>query len=149
MGKGGHKYSGLCRGVLLLCWVGLRMENERPRRGRGDQPRPGELSISGSHIEGASRPAPGTHPLCPQTWASGHLMCHLQTGWPRDFPSGPVVKNPPCKPGDVGSISGQGTGIPHATGQLSPRAATRESTHHNETSTSHLRIKILRLDTAK
>ena len=145
MGKGEHKYSGLCRGVLLLRWVGLRMENERPRR-------PAQawwLSISGSHIERASCPAPGTHPLCPQTWASCRLMCHLQTGWPGDFPSGPVVKNPPCKAGDVGLIPGQGTGIPHATGQLSPRAATRESMHHNETSTSHLRIKILRLDTAK
>ena len=24
----------------------------------------------------------------------------------QDFPSGPVVKNPPCNAGDVGSISG-------------------------------------------
>ena len=45
----------------------------------------------------------------------------------RDFPGGPVVKNPPYKAGDAGSIPGQGTKIPHATGQLSPCTSTRES----------------------
>ena len=65
----------------------------------------------------------------------------------RDFPSGPVVKNPPCNAGDVSSIPGQGTKIPHASGQLSlcantteptgpqlernPRAATKEPTCHS------------------
>ena len=44
----------------------------------------------------------------------------------RDFPGGPVVKNPPSSAGDVGSIPGQGTKIPHAAGQLSPRIATTE-----------------------
>ena len=44
----------------------------------------------------------------------------------RDFPSGAVVKNPPCHTRDVGSIPGRGTKIPHAAGQLSPRAATSE-----------------------
>ena len=29
----------------------------------------------------------------------------------RDFPGGPVVKNPPCNAGEVGSIPGQGTKI--------------------------------------
>ena len=33
-----------------------------------------------------------------------------------------MVKNPPYNAGDMGSIPGQGTKIPHATGQLSPRA---------------------------
>ena len=49
-----------------------------------------------------------------------------------DFPGGPVVKNPPSNAGDVGSISGRGTKIPHAAGQLSPRGATTEPTRHNE-----------------
>ena len=31
-----------------------------------------------------------------------------------DFPGGPVVKNLPCKAGDMGSIPGWGTKIPHA-----------------------------------
>ena len=44
----------------------------------------------------------------------------------RDFPGGPVVKNPPCNAGDVGSIPGQGTKILHAVGQLSPHARTTE-----------------------
>ena len=44
-----------------------------------------------------------------------------------DFPGGPVVKNPPSNAGDVGSIPGRGTKIPHA-GHLSPRTTTREST---------------------
>ena len=39
----------------------------------------------------------------------------------RDFPGGPVVKNPPCNAGDMGSIPSQGTEIPHTTEQLSPR----------------------------
>ena len=32
----------------------------------------------------------------------------------RDFPGGPVVKNLPSNAGDVGSILGQRTRIPHA-----------------------------------
>ena len=31
-----------------------------------------------------------------------------------DFPGGPMVKNPPSNAGDMGSISGLGTKIPHA-----------------------------------
>ena len=46
-----------------------------------------------------------------------------------DFPGGPVVKNPPSNEGDTGSILGQGTKLPHAAGQLSPCAATREPMH--------------------
>ena len=40
------------------------------------------------------------------------------------FPGSPVVKNLPSNAGDMGSIPGQGTKIPHAAGQLSPRATT-------------------------
>ena len=36
----------------------------------------------------------------------------------RDFPGGPVVENPPSNAGDEGSILGQGTKIPHASGEL-------------------------------
>ena len=53
-------------------------------------------------------------------------------GTNRDFPGGPVVKNPPSNAGDVGSIPGQGATIPHATGQLSPRATTTELAHLNK-----------------
>ena len=51
---------------------------------------------------------------------------------PQDFPGGPAVKNPPSNAGDAGSIPGRGTKIPHATGQLSPRATTTELTRLNE-----------------
>ena len=44
----------------------------------------------------------------------------------RDFPGGSMVKNPPCNAGDVGSIPGQGTKVPHARGRLSPSATTTE-----------------------
>ena len=47
-----------------------------------------------------------------------------------DFPGGPVIKNPPSDARDVGSIPGRGTKIPHAAGQLSPRATTREKLAH-------------------
>ena len=52
----------------------------------------------------------------------------------RDFPAGPVVKNPPSNAGDVGSIPGQGTKIPHALGSyiFSLCTATIESTCHNK-----------------
>ena len=49
----------------------------------------------------------------------------------RDFPGGPVVKNPPSNEGYMGSILGWGTKIPHATGQLSLHAATTKPTHCN------------------
>ena len=44
----------------------------------------------------------------------------------RDFPGGPVVKNLPSNAGDTGLIPGQGTKVPHATGQLSLWVATAE-----------------------
>ena len=43
----------------------------------------------------------------------------------RDFPGGPVVKNRPSNTGDVDSIPGSGTKIPHVTGQLSLHAITK------------------------
>ena len=50
----------------------------------------------------------------------------------RNFPGGPVVKNPPSNAGDTGSIPGGGTKIPHAAGQLSPCVTTTELTCLNE-----------------
>ena len=44
----------------------------------------------------------------------------------RDFPGHPVGKTLPSNAGDGGSIPGQGTKIPHAMGQLSPRATATE-----------------------
>ena len=55
----------------------------------------------------------------------GHQL-KKKKNWLRDFPGGPVVKNPPSNTGDAGSIPGWGTQIPQATGQLSQYAATRE-----------------------
>ena len=37
-----------------------------------------------------------------------------------------MVKSLPHNAGNVGSIPGRGTKIPHAKGQLSPRAATKD-----------------------
>ena len=42
----------------------------------------------------------------------------------RDFPGGPVVKNLPSDAGEAGLIPGQGTKIPPAEKQLSPRTTT-------------------------
>ena len=49
---------------------------------------------------------------------------------PGDLPRSPVVKNPPFKAGDSGSIPGQGTKIPHATG--SPCARTPGPSYYSE-----------------
>ena len=58
-----------------------------------------------------------------------HQISYQEERFPWDFPGGPVVKNLPSNAGDVGSIPGQGTKIPHAIGQLSPRAATTDPAH--------------------
>ena len=46
-----------------------------------------------------------------------------------DFPGDPVVQNPPSHAGGAGLIPARGTKIPHASGQLSPRATTTEPSH--------------------
>ena len=43
----------------------------------------------------------------------------------RDFPGGPVVKNPPTKAGDIGSTPGSGTQISHTAEQLSLQTTTK------------------------
>ena len=48
----------------------------------------------------------------------------------RGSPGGSVIKNQPSRAGDMGSIPGPGTKIPHAMGQLNPRATTREKPMH-------------------
>ena len=42
-----------------------------------------------------------------------------------------MVKNPLSYAGDMGSIPGRGTKIPHATEELNQTAATRELSSHN------------------
>ena len=48
-----------------------------------------------------------------------------------DFPGGSVVKNLPYNTGDAGLNPGQGTKIPHATGQLTLCATATEFTRLN------------------
>ena len=43
-----------------------------------------------------------------------------------DFSGGPVIENLPSNAGAMGLIPGQGTKIPHASGQLRLQTATRE-----------------------
>ena len=50
------------------------------------------------------------------------------------FPGIPVVKNTPCNAWDAGLIPSQWPKISNATGQPSPHAPTRESSHCNERS---------------
>ena len=50
----------------------------------------------------------------------------------QDFPGGPMVKNLPYNAGDMGSIPGQGTKIPHAGEQLSWCLTSAESVGPNE-----------------
>ena len=48
----------------------------------------------------------------------------------RDFPGGPVVKNPSCNTEHLGSIPDKGTKIPHAAGKRSWGAQTK--TQHRQ-----------------
>ena len=50
----------------------------------------------------------------------------------RDFTGSPVLNNSLCNAGDVGSVPGQETKIPHAMEQISLCAITRELTCHNQ-----------------
>ena len=54
-------------------------------------------------------------------------LCTIKSYPLGGFSCGPVLRNPPSKAGDAGSIPDLGTKIPHATGQLSPRPAIREA----------------------
>ena len=49
----------------------------------------------------------------------------------KDFPAGPVVKNPPLNAGDAGLIPGQGTKIRHATEQVNLPTTTTEPACHS------------------
>ena len=71
----------------------------------------------------SERPVLGGHAKCGLYQKSmGNYLKDLS----RDFPGGPVVKNPPYNAGDAGSIPGQGTKIPHTAGQLSLQGTTTE-----------------------
>ena len=48
-----------------------------------------------------------------------------------NFPSGPVVKNPPCNTEDMSSIPDQETKISHAVEQLDLCATTKNPTQSN------------------
>ena len=50
---------------------------------------------------------------------------HFKIYWGQEFPCGPVVKKPPCKAMDMGSIPGRRTKIPCAAGRLSSRTTTK------------------------
>ena len=79
--------------------------------------------------------------LCP-------LYCiSLKNFYSQDFPGGPVVKDPPSNAGDVGSIPSQGTKIPQATGQLSPRTTTTEPARVLQGKIPHAAKKIPRAAT--
>ena len=56
-------------------------------------------------------------PISPETGSSTKAVIFVCF---RGFPGGPVVKNPPSNAGDVGSIPGWGTKIPHAAEKLKP-----------------------------
>jgi len=50
------------------------------------------------------------------TWQDIKIIKQTNQNNPRDFPGGPVVKSPPSKAEDMGSIPGQGTKIPRPWG---------------------------------
>ena len=56
---------------------------------------------------------------------------------PWDFPGGPVVENPPFNSGNMGSVPGRRTKIPHVgcvPQQKNPEGRNREPTHSGEKS---------------
>ena len=105
-----------CSPPILLCWAPpmdpvftllLCVKQARPRSSPGPLPcHPFPLHHSSSTAQNGCLP---------------HLLqAFIQKSSPRDFPGGPVVKNPPSKAVDTGSISRQRTKVPHASEWLSP-----------------------------
>lgn len=69
----------------------------------------------------------------------------------RDFPGGPVMKNPPSNAGDSGLTSGHRTKIPHAGEQLNPLPQPGSVRHSDGSHLTKRRFRKLQLrpDTAK
>ena len=63
---------------------------------------------------------------------TSQVYSYFKTYQIRDFPGDPVVKNPPSNAGDVGLIPGQGTKVPHDSGQLSWHPQLLSSRASNE-----------------
>lgn len=59
--------------------------------------------------------------------SSGETLLNTVTKF-RDFPGGPMVRNPRCSSGDADLTPGRGTGIPPAAEQLKLGAETTEPT---------------------
>ena len=57
-------------------------------------------------------------------WGRALAWYFLKKKQPWDFPGGPVLKSLPCPAGDMGSIPGWGTKIPHGMEQLSTMMKT-------------------------
>ena len=118
---------------------GARMAGCRTRDGVGRAD-----AVHHRHVTDVFRGANGTRdPRGPRTRCAGHPFqgqperAGASGRWKSqegDFPGGPVVKTPPSNAGDSGSIPGQGTKIPQATQQLSPRTITRGSKRCNKAS---------------
>ena len=73
---------------------------------------------------------------------SSHRWQRSRAGGHRDFPGGPLAKNRPCKAGHVGTTPGQGTRVPHASGQLGPHTTPAEPgscSRQSHTATENLR----------
>ena len=64
--------------------------------------------------------------LLKEFWVGYRIYSHNKRGNYRAFSARPVVKNLPSSPGDLGSIPGQWTKIPHTLEQLSSRATATE-----------------------
>ena len=67
------------------------------------------------------------------------------------FPGGLMVKNPPYNAGDMGSVTGWGTRIPHATEQPSLGTITTESkgSERSHMTRGSVHVLQLRCSTAK
>ena len=58
----------------------------------------------------------------------GEMLSIFQRKWDLgDFPGGPMVRNPPCRAGEAGSVPGLGTKIPCAVEWLRLHAATESA----------------------
>ena len=68
---------------------------------------------------------------CSDLRTTGQSLSHSKAVVLRDFSGGPMVKNLSFNAGDMGSIPGQKTKIPHATGQptYTPQLLSLQTTH--------------------
>ena len=147
-----HKAGATTMPISQMRKIKFPVHSHTTKRWRSWAVSPGRLAedLYSSSGEGTKCDLIQSHPVLDRFWikptsswsprSQKFHSTELTKKWSKDFPAGPVVKNP-CDAGDSGLIPGRETKIPHATEQLRPCATAREpecatKTQHSQKATN-------------